>query len=100
MKGLETQMAHLNISLDATCPYMKGISSIAETSIQLLKRAMKKMCLYNPASLSSQLPFVLDSLNNRVFFNSASRNKIFCIHYINKLSLLGFPDFPLDLFDE
>ena len=102
MKGLETHMSHLNISLESTCPNMKGSSSVAETSIRLLKRAMKKMCLYNPAAWPSQLPFVLDALNDSVLYNSTSRNKIYFspIHYSNKLSLLGFQDFPLDLFNK
>ena len=45
-KGLDTELASLNVSLEATTPYVKGTTAVAETSLRLRKTAMKKACLY------------------------------------------------------
>jgi hypothetical protein len=41
-KVLDAELASLNVSLEATTPYVKGTNAVAETSVCLLKRAMKK----------------------------------------------------------
>jgi hypothetical protein len=41
-KGLGAELASLNISLEATTSYVKGTTAIAEASVRLLKRALKK----------------------------------------------------------
>ena len=44
---LKDELAKINIQLQATTPYFKGTTAVAELSVKLIKRAMKKICLYD-----------------------------------------------------
>merc|ERR1712074_149524 len=66
--GRQDQLASYNIALEATSPYIKSSTSTAECSIRLLKRALKRICLYDPANWDQQLPLVLDAVNNSSFY--------------------------------
>jgi hypothetical protein len=101
-KGLDTELASLNVPLEATEPYVKGTTAVAETSVRLLKRAMKKACLYNPSSWSDNLPLIVNSLYNSLLYNKTTRNQIYYspIHYSNRLNAMGFQDMPELMFDE
>ena len=101
-KGLGAELASLNVSLEATTPYVKGTTAIAETSVRLLKRALKKACLYNPSSWSDNLPLIVNALNNSLLYNRTTRNQIYYspIHYANRLNIMGFQDMPELMVDE
>ena len=63
-KDLKVELAKINIQLQATTPYFKGTTAVAELSVKLIKRAMKKICLYDSRNWPENLPLVLDALNN------------------------------------
>ena len=59
--GLEQFLASNNISLQATTPYSKGTSSTSECAVRLVKRALTKICLFEPKKWASYLPIILNS---------------------------------------
>ena len=101
-KGLDAELASLNVSLEATTPYVKGTTAITETSVRLLKRTLKKACLYNPSSWSDNLPLIVNALNNSLLYNRTTRNQTYYspIHYANSLNIMGIQDMPELMFDE
>ena len=101
-QGLGAELASMNISLEATTPYVKGTTAIAEASVRLLKRALKKACLYNPSSWSDNLPLIVNALNNSRLYNKTTRNQIYYspLHYANRLNIMGLQDLPEMMFDE
>ena len=56
-ENLESSLAYLNTALEAVSPYHRGKSSMAESSIRLLKRALRKTCLYSPAPVINSPSF-------------------------------------------
>ena len=101
-KDLKDELAKINIQLQATTPYFKGTTAVAELSVKLIKRAMKKICLYDSRNWPENLPLVLDALNNSQLYNRTSRNQLHYspFHYANQLNIMGMQDFPESLFDE
>ena len=101
-EGLDKELARMNVQLEATAPYIKSSTSTAESAIRLLKRALRKLCLYDPSNWEENLPLIVNSLNNSSLYNKVSRNQFYFspFHYANHLNLMGLTDMPAFLFDE
>ena len=99
--GLQEALASYNIALEATSPYIKSSTSSVECSIRLLKRALKRVCLYDPSTWDKTLPMILDAVNNSTYYGRTTRNHLFFSpsHFVNRLQLMGTSDFPEHMFD-
>ena len=79
MQGsLDEFLAQYGINLLSTKPYDKGSSSLAETSIQLLKEGLRQVCLADTKQWPQALPSVLSGLNAAPLHNTAvTREQLF-----------------------
>ena len=66
--GLQDYLATHHISLQVTTPYEKGSSSTSENAIRLVKRALTKMCLFEPKNWACYLPMIVNGINSLISY--------------------------------
>ena len=77
-QDLAAYLAGLGIQLHSMKPYNKGSTAVAESSIRLVKAALRKYCLTSVQDWDNWLPLVCHAINGHLLYNTVSRD---CLHY-------------------
>ena len=71
-KDLEGFFANYGIQLDASMPYSKGSTSAAESAINVVKGALRQLCLAHTATWPQLLPTLMQAINSQGLYGSAT----------------------------
>merc|ERR1711940_14081 len=83
-------LATHNISLQSTTPYEKGSTSTSENAIRLVKRALTKVCLYEPKNWAQYCELLVNGINSSILYNGTSRTQLYFgpTHFKNVYSVM------------
>ena len=102
MKNLDSFLARLNISLNASKPYSKGSSSNAEAAIRLVKAALRQLCLTHTHNWPEMIPLLIQGINSTGLYGTSTTRAMLYFSpysYTNELKLDGLL-FPEVIFNE
>jgi hypothetical protein len=99
-QNLDAFLAQYSIKLEASQPYHKGSTTLAESTINIVKAALRRLQVADPSDWSTNIPLLCAGINQTFLYNKASRNSLFYspLLFANKLNILQL-DFPEHLFD-